>query len=492
MIDQFARQNRWWADPAAIDQDRHIRRLRQARRRWEGPLPFRVERDAVYTLRGPRQVGKSTILKRQIATLLADGWPARRLLYLDVELAGLETARDLVAAIREFLDVERSPLAGDQPRLAVFLDEVTRVRGWAGAVRGLVDNDELRGVMLVATGSHTADLRQGGERLPGRRGGGGELDLELLPLSFREYVGLVDPGLPLPPTIASFEPESLRRGRRDRDVARPRLAALLERYLMTGGFLSALNDEATHGAVLAETFEAYREAVAGEFTRAGLREAYLREVVDWLARHLGQELDYRGMAADTDIGSKDTARHYLDHMVETYTALLLYRASNLSAPTPGFRSPKKLLPLDPLFWHLIMAWAANDPDPWSSVVEAVARPEDVGHLVESVLLVHLRRAFGDRVFYWRERDRELDVVVAPPGAGGRGASEQAMLGEVKYQRQIDAADARVLASMGGGTLVTRTFEGDLAGGAVHALPAAVALVLLDAPALAPIRRQRAC
>ena len=488
MIEQFARQNRWWADPAAIEQDRHILRLREARRQWGGPLPFRFDRDAVYTLRGPRQVGKSTVLKRQIAALLADGWPARRLLYLDVELAGLEAARDLVAAVREFLDAERTPLAGDQSRLVIFLDEVTRVRGWAGAVRGLVDNDELRGVTLVATGSHTTDLRQGGERLPGRRGGGGELDLELLPLSFREYVGLVDPTLPLPPTVGSFEPGELRRSRRDRDVARPRLAALLERYLMTGGFLSALNDEAVHGAVLAETFEAYREAVAGEFTRAGLREAYLREVIDWLSRHLGQELDYRGMAADTDIGSKDTARHYLDHLVETYTALLLYRASSLNASTPGLRSPKKLLPLDPLFWHLILAWAANDPDPWSAIVDTMARPDALDHLVESVTLVHLRRAFGDRVFFWRERERELDIVVASPSSSGRLGSARAMLGEVKYQRRVGEGDARVLAGQGGGVLVTRTLDGDLGGGAVYALPAAEALALLDAPALGPVRR----
>ena len=87
--------------------------------------------------------------------------------------AGLEAARDLIEAIRQYLDAERSTAAdGPDARLAIFLDEVTRVRGWAGSIRGLVDNDELQGVTLVATGSHSSDLRQGGERLPGRRGGG--------------------------------------------------------------------------------------------------------------------------------------------------------------------------------------------------------------------------------------------------------------------------------------------------------------------------------
>ena len=139
MLDQFARQNRWWLDPSEIDRDRLLRKLREAPLRWEPPLPFRFERDAVYTLRGPRQVGKSTVLKRQIAGLIANGWPARRLLYLDVELAGLETARDLVTAIRDYLESERSPsIPNSDARLVIFLDEVTRVADWAGAIRGLV------------------------------------------------------------------------------------------------------------------------------------------------------------------------------------------------------------------------------------------------------------------------------------------------------------------------------------------------------------------
>src|SRR5688572_21158554 len=143
MLAQFARQNRWWLDPAGIERDRHLRQLTQAPIRWEPPLPFRYDRDAIYTLRGPRQVGKSTILKRQIAALLAGGWPARAILYLDVELAGIETASDLVEALRAYLDSQASlrnvTPSGVGERMAIFLDEVTRIQDWAGAIRGLVD-----------------------------------------------------------------------------------------------------------------------------------------------------------------------------------------------------------------------------------------------------------------------------------------------------------------------------------------------------------------
>lgn len=492
MLDQFARQNRWWLDPAGIERDRHLRRLTQASIRWEPPLPFRFDRDAVYTLRGPRQVGKSTILKRQIAALLAGGWPARAILYLDVELAGLETASDLVEALRAYLDSQASlrnaAITGVRERLVVFLDEVTRVRDWAGAIRGLVDNDELLDVTLVATGSHTTDLRRGGERLPGRRGGGQELDLECLPLSFREYVRLLEPELPLPPPVRAFTPSELRSSRPDRTLIGSRLVPLFERYLLIGGLLTALNDVAGQGQVLAETFQSYREAVAGEFTRAGMRETYLRELIDWLSQRLGQELDYRGIAADTDIGSKDTARHYLDHLVEIYAAVLIHRTTSITAPAPAFRSPRKVHPIDPLFWHLIRAWAASDPDPWPSAVETMTRSEEVGHIVESALTVHLRRAFGDRVYFWRTSDgREVDIVIA--GHGRRsGTPAETLLAEVKYQRQVDVRDARTLISAGGGVLVSRSLDADLDDGTVYVLPAADALLLLDAPALSPAGR----
>jgi predicted AAA+ superfamily ATPase len=493
MLDQFARQNRWWTDPSAIAADRHLRRLGESILRWEPPLPFRFDRDAIYTLRGPRQVGKSTILKRQIAALIAQGWSPDCLLYLDVELAGLETAKDLIAALRDFLDtrdaLQGAARTGDGERLAIFLDEVTRVQDWAGAIRGLIDNDELLDATVIATGSHTTDLRRGGERLPGRRGGGQELDLELLPLSFREYVALVEPGLGLPRMVTTFTPTELRATRRDRALIRPRLKAHLEKYLLSGGLLTALNDVARDAQILPETYQAYREAISGEFTRAGLSESYLRELIDWVARHLGQEIDYRGVAADTDIGSKDTARHYVDHLIETYTARLAHRTTSLTNPAPAYRSPRKLHPTDPMFWHLIRAWSMNDPDPWPATVDALTRSAEVGHIVESVLAVHLFRAYGDRVFYWRTSDgREIDFVIATRNAGDVATDAGRYLVEVKYQRQVDERDARALVSAGGGVIVSRDLDADIAEGMVHALPAAEALVLLDAPALAPTRR----
>jgi uncharacterized protein len=479
MLDQFLRQNRWWADPSAIYSDRHLVRMREAALSWTPPLPFRTDRDCIYVLRGARQVGKSTVMKRQISELLAAGWAPRRILYLDAELAGLETGRDLVGALRTYLDSERSSTQEASTRCAVFLDEVTRVQNWSGALRGLVDNDELKGVTVVATGSHMRDLRQGGERLPGRRGEGSDLDWVLRPLSFREYVTLVDPEVGIPASLGLLTADGVRSGMLARGHLRPRLIALFEKYLATGGFLTAINDVARSGGVKAETYQTYRDAIVGEFTRAGMRESFLREVVNWLASHLGKEFDFRDIAADTDIGSKDTARNYMDNLEASYVTTIVYRASSLSRPAPAFRGPKRVHPVDPLFWHLVNAWASNDPDPWLASLAALENLVQVGHLVESTVASHLARAFGDRVFYWRPSSlQEVDFVVAPPNA-------PPMLLEVKYQQSIGVQDVGPLTRAGGGLLATRSFNGDVADGSVCAVPVAELLALMHTPSLAP-------
>ncbi|HEX5417706.1 MAG TPA: DUF4143 domain-containing protein, partial [Chloroflexota bacterium] len=284
------------------------------------------------------------------------------------------------------------------------------------------------------------------------------------------------------PPLIHLDREAVAAGHNDRLGLRLQIEPLFSRYLSTGGYLTALNDEAIYGAVRAETFQTYREAIIGEFTRAKFREPYLREVVNWIAGHLGQEFDSRGIAADTDIGSKDTARNYVDHLAATYVVDIAYRTNSLTNTSPAFRAPKKLHPTDPLVFHLIRAWADSDPDPWPMAASTLQRPSEAGHLVESTVAVHLRRAIGERVYYWRVSDgAEIDCVIAPPG-------QPITLAEVKYRRRVDPGDLTEILGQGGGLVLTRDEAGLFANGRVYALPVAEFLACLNAPARGPARQ----
>lgn len=70
-----AARNPWWNDPAGLDRDPHLAQLARAPFQ-RSPLPLRTTRAdqaSVYTLRGPRQVGKTTLLKQLAARLALAG-----------------------------------------------------------------------------------------------------------------------------------------------------------------------------------------------------------------------------------------------------------------------------------------------------------------------------------------------------------------------------------------------------------------------------------
>ena len=183
------RDSPWWQGSAEIDRDPDLLRLAAAPVKVEVDIPFRLDVDAVYTLRGPRQVGKSTLLKRVVAILLKDrGVPPRAILYFDVEGAGIETVLRLRNALTGYITWARTTNPGD--RLYLLLDEVTGVRNWGNVVRALYREGYLDNATVIATGSNALDLARGGESAPGRRG---ERDIThpdwiLMPLSFRDYL----------------------------------------------------------------------------------------------------------------------------------------------------------------------------------------------------------------------------------------------------------------------------------------------------------------
>jgi hypothetical protein len=70
-IEILRRQNPWWAETAAINEDPHLAEYEQAVVKWEPPHlhALKLDRDLIYILLGPRQVGKTTFFKLLIRHL---------------------------------------------------------------------------------------------------------------------------------------------------------------------------------------------------------------------------------------------------------------------------------------------------------------------------------------------------------------------------------------------------------------------------------------
>lgn len=456
-ITPFINDNPWWANPEAIEADGTITRFEASPVRFEHAIPFDIELDATYTLRGPRQVGKSTLLKRIIRQLLVERRvPPSCVLYSDVEGAGFTTPTKLGNALTAYATWARGRASAPAQRLYLFLDEVTGIKDWGNVVRTLHAHGVLTNVCVLATGSHALDLARGGELAPGRRGeiAAENNDWVLMPLGFRDYVTAHDPQLgAVLPVIDILNPAEAYRTAMELQLRGGEIKGLFERYLLTGGYPHPMAEEAATRRVPAGAYNIYRDAIIGQMRRAGYRIPSFREIVSWAADgRLGQEFSWNDVSGDTDVGSKETARRYVEDAERLYLWHVLYRAQSMTNTSAALRSPKKLYPADPFAWHVLASWVQGHANPWEQAQQRLLNTTMRGAFVESVAADHMLRAYGGSLVRYHRSDagtgntEEIDLVV--------WQEQQRALLEIKYRNVIKTAHRRHLARHGGGLLVT--------------------------------------
>lgn len=432
--DALARLNPWW--------ERQDGFARNAARRAFDALPLRFERpelerlpwrkDAVYTLRGPRQVGKTTLLRAWLARAADEGVDRRHLLYYSCEM---ETEQSLYDTLALWLDPRGDP----PPRRLVVLDEVAEVRSWPLVLRRLHAEGLLESVTVVASGSHALDLRGSGETLPGRRGAPDRartdppLDRILWPASFRQYALARHPHLARDRQAASAlaspwqQASSPRMARHVRGLAphAQRLASAFEEYLLCGGFPAPANALARGGEIPPEVF---REAVGASGTglaRLGLSAKSAGQVARRIVDVRSNPVSWEAVASGTDLRSHVTAKSYVEALVASYLVLEV-PPMDLSKKRPVWQRERKLYASDPFLLHALRAWGTPSIDPDAESREWTRDPSRRGHLVETAVMANL--AFGaaagilggaetwERLTYLRTGGgREVDAIVSSRG-----------------------------------------------------------------------------
>jgi len=295
MIQQIINQNIWWQDRELIRRDPKIADLEGQKFRWRPRVLDEFDltgAPALYTLRGPRQVGKTTALKILIRDLLRDPATAKeQAMYYSCD--NIDTHQQLAELVETYLDhVARLNLSGRT--LYLFLDEITSVPDWQRGMKHLADLGRLQNTVVILTGSSARDLRQGAERLPGRRGAIANPDKIMLPMDFSEFVGLVDPELAARCSLQAATPGDSGKSRAEGistlfDAScfsvllallphRKPLTMLFDQYLLTGGYITAVNAFFRGGHIPFHLYETYQQWVRGDVARAGRNERTARQM----------------------------------------------------------------------------------------------------------------------------------------------------------------------------------------------------------------------
>jgi hypothetical protein len=335
----------------------------ELKRRLQEPRRF------IQVVAGPRQVGKTTLVL-QVGEELEGA--------LRYASADEPTLRD-AAWIAQQWEAARLEAREAGPAGAVLaLDEIHKIPRWSDTVKRLWDEDTRHGLPLrvVLLGSAPLLVARGvTESLAGR--------FELLHLPHWSFAEM-----------------------------RAAFGFDLERYLYFGGYPGA--------APLAPEPQRWRRYVTDSLIETSIsrdvllltridKPALLRRLFELACRYSGQVLSYTKMLGQLqDAGNTTTLAHYLELLAGAGMVCGLQKFAGNAARSRG-SSPK----LQVLNTALMTATAGLSP------AEIRGHPELWGRLVESAVGAHLANAAacGEcELFYWRERDAEVDFVVR---VGGR-------------------------------------------------------------------------
>lgn len=338
-------------------------------------------------LSGPRQVGKTTLLKLLINQLLKDSKERaidpRSIFYLSCD--ELTDYREL----GEVLDSYTRVMSSSGIKSAyIFLDEVTFVEEWWRAVKSRIDRGILSNDAITVSGSASLDLLRQKEHFPGRRGKG--RDVVLRPLGFNSYIDSLAQGIERRAKIHAL---------RDADdviganrIYSETLGSLFITYLDTGGFPLAIKEMAESGSVSEQSSKkALIDGLRGDWLRVGRSERFMKEAISYILSARGTPISWLGISKETSIGSPNTARTY----VETLEDLMLVTVLELISPDGGLmhRKNRKIHFSDPFVYSVLAEYSGADPD------EAAK--------VEGIVASHLSRGYS--TYYWRNGS-EVDIV----------------------------------------------------------------------------------
>ncbi len=403
--------NPWWESKEKISQDIHLQKFDGEKIKYS---PVLEAEKGITVVRGPRQVGKTTLMKLKIRDLLLKGTDPADIFFYSFELK--RKPDEIYEIVSEYLHSVKKGHAH------LFLDEVTTILEWSRAIKLFVDKGDLTEKdATIITGSSSVDLQKGSDRLPGRGIEGNEYFY--FPCSFCRYLelrGIVlercDPADPK--QFFEFASKNLSK--------LLTLNSEFSRYLQHGGFLYAINNGKSE-----LTLERYARWLEGDFIKWQKNPQVVKEILQAIIKKSGSQFGFNSIAKECSVSSHNTISDYLSMLDEE---LFLKTLNKTELPWKiQRRKEKKAMFLDPLLISVAEHWADQRLDESIKIEQTVAS--------------HLSR-LGSVAFY-NDGKKEIDCILKIGSGQGRSepnTSEAEPSGhdtlgiEVKWSSSISRSD----------------------------------------------------
>lgn len=382
MHERFLDVNKFWLGiNEFLKFDKHLSDLSKYRYVYYFDWDKEIKLPGINVLFGGRQIGKTTALKLYVKKLLnADSQEnkinPKQIFYLPCDSildrdVLYRTIKSFLASINNF---EKSYL---------LIDEATLVKGWEITIKAIIDEGGFKNAIVIITGSDSVVLEDAASAFPGvdRRGQGRNYYLK--PLSFRQFVKLVDPEI-------KFNSSNL-----------PQLQNYFNSYLNCGGYLNAINDLMMFGKMSESIFATYEDWIVSDFVRKGKQKKKLIELLRVILEKSCSQLSFNKIAQATENISTDTVIDYIHHL-ERLGVLKVLSAFNQNTLSDFPKKEKKIHFTDPLLSHVIVRFLKREQ------ILAANFELVQANLVESVVVSEYSEV-GPR--YYIKAEGEVDLVV---------------------------------------------------------------------------------
>lgn len=361
--------------------------------RWEFGLDKLPMSPGLITIRGARQIGKSTWLEFKLLDTLEDFGPGTAFI-----LNG-----DTIYSHQEFedklLDLERAFLKKAKVK-RIFIDEVTQIQNWERVIKRLIDSGHLKDVLIVTTGSNAADLRRGGEKLPGRKGNLIRNEYVFLPISFKEFYYQVKN------EVGTFESD------------------ILFAYLLSGGSPLAVEGIYRNEKLEDSFINLISDWVLGDIVSTGRSRIFLLNLLQKIYTTGTSTISYTKLAKEAGLSNNTAALEYVERLADLlciYPMMSWDNQKNISLARKASKIP---------FINLSVAWTFHPKAPRYIHELKQLKVQEKGALYEWAVAQELWRrqclelqspkekTSGKNILlqpelrYWSSKDNEIDFVQA--------------------------------------------------------------------------------
>ncbi len=389
---RIAVENPWWADTQAAAE---ATRALAPRRLFDVLLRVVADRKRrdIPVIVGPRQTGKTVMIRQIVARLIAAGAPARSIVYLSMKRPAYSDV-DPAAMIRLYLSRLKTDVT---PQPLVIFDDAHYLKDWRVRLSALVA--EFPSVRFLAASALGGPITR-----PEDGVGDATADFALPPLTFQEFLSL------------RGAEDGLFRSRVDQDRNKTMLyldqrgVVLLNeqfmQYLNLGGFPKVAADRRSTAHGHADQLDEIADSLlASELPgRGGIQDTReMQRLFSLLAWQTGDEFSIDGLAQAIGV-AKNTLKRHLDYLE---AAGLIRRTHRLDEDGNRFQRAvtfKVHLTAPTLRAALFGPTGEDDP-----AMAKIAETAVVGQYLADPNL--------DRVMYARWTSRNIDVVICDPVTG---------------------------------------------------------------------------